>query len=97
MTSSSFRTRQRMLTSSFVNGFNTRVDQFLMVGNSFRSDIEPVLKLGGWAAHIPSDSIWKHEVVEEYDHPNLIRLNNFAQLQSHLSATGTILNDYKPS
>ena len=77
--------------------FNTRVDQFLMVGNSFRSDIEPVLKLGGWAAHIPSDSIWKHEVVEEYDHPNLIRLNNFAQLQSHLSATGTILNDYKPS
>jgi len=28
-------------------------EEFLMVGNSVRSDILPVLGLGGWAAHVP--------------------------------------------
>ena len=51
-----------------------------MVGNSFRSDIEPVLKLGGWAAHIPFHTTWQHEVVEEYEHPHLLKLEYFTQL-----------------
>ena len=60
--------------------FGVKVGQLLMVGNSFRSDIEPVLKLGGWAAHIPFHTVWQHEVVEEYDHPHLLRLKEFVQL-----------------
>ncbi|MDO9680922.1 MAG: HAD family hydrolase [Bacteroidales bacterium] len=48
-------------------------ENFLMVGNSFKSDIKPVLDIGGYAIYIPSDIIWAHEVVEETDHPNLIR------------------------
>ena len=60
--------------------FGVKVGQLLMVGNSFRSDIEPVLKLGGWAAHIPFHTVWQHEVVEEYDHPHLLRLKKFVQL-----------------
>ena len=35
--------------------------RFLMVGNSLRSDILPVLEIGGWAAHIPADLSWAHE------------------------------------
>lgn len=35
--------------------------RFLMVGNSLRSDILPVLDIGGWAAHIPADLSWAHE------------------------------------
>ncbi|MCC6456691.1 MAG: HAD family hydrolase [Caldilineaceae bacterium] len=34
---------------------------FLMVGNSIRSDILPVLKLGARAAHIPYAITWQHE------------------------------------
>jgi putative hydrolase of the HAD superfamily len=34
---------------------------FLMVGNSMRSDILPVLELGGHAVHIPYPLIWAHE------------------------------------
>ena len=64
--------------------FSVGVDQLLMVGNSFRSDIEPVLKLGGWAAHIPFDTIWLHEVVEEYEHPHLLKLDFFTQLKDAL-------------
>jgi putative hydrolase of the HAD superfamily len=35
--------------------------QFLMVGNSLRSDILPVLKIGGQAVHIPNEYTWFHE------------------------------------
>ena len=39
--------------------------RFLMVGNSLRSDILPVLKLGGQAVYIPYHLTWAHEVVTE--------------------------------
>jgi len=35
--------------------------RFLMVGNSPRSDILPVLAIGGWAAHVPATLSWAHE------------------------------------
>ena len=52
----------------------------IMVGNSFKSDIKPVLELGGTAIYIPSKIIWVHEVVEEFDHPCLIKLNSIADV-----------------
>jgi len=38
---------------------------FLMVGNSLRSDILPVLEVGGAAVHIPYVTTWVHEQVTE--------------------------------
>ena len=38
---------------------------FLMVGNSLRSDIWPVLQIGGYAVYIPYRATWAHEVSEE--------------------------------
>ena len=35
--------------------------RFLMVGNSPRSDILPVLAIGGSAAHVPAALSWSHE------------------------------------
>ena len=35
--------------------------RFLMVGNSLRSDIAPVLALGGWGVHVPYHTTWAHE------------------------------------
>ncbi|HMJ75732.1 MAG TPA: HAD family hydrolase, partial [Iamia sp.] len=40
-------------------------EQFLMAGNSVRSDILPVLELGGHAVHVPYAITWSHEVVDE--------------------------------
>ncbi len=42
--------------------------RFLMVGNSMRSDILPVVEIGGWAIHVPSEKIWAHEAAELPDH-----------------------------
>jgi putative hydrolase of the HAD superfamily len=40
-------------------------DRFLMVGNSLKSDILPVLGLGGAGAYVPYHLTWAHERVEE--------------------------------
>jgi putative hydrolase of the HAD superfamily len=41
--------------------------RFVMVGNSIRSDVLPVLALGGSAVHIPADTTWEHEMVSDFD------------------------------
>ncbi len=40
-------------------------ENFLMVGNSLKSDILPVLALGGAAVHVPYHLLWTHERTEE--------------------------------
>ena len=41
--------------------FGIDAGRFLMVGNSLRSDIAPVLALGGWGVHVPYHTTWAHE------------------------------------
>ncbi len=40
-------------------------EEFAMVGNSLKSDILPVLALGGAGVHIPYHLLWQHEHVED--------------------------------
>jgi putative hydrolase of the HAD superfamily len=40
---------------------------FLMVGNSLRSDVLPVVAVGGQAVHIPHHTTWVHEIVSDQD------------------------------
>ncbi len=41
--------------------FKLPAGRFVMIGNSLRSDIEPVLGLGGWGVHTPYAVTWAHE------------------------------------
>jgi putative hydrolase of the HAD superfamily len=52
-------------------------ENFLMLGNSIKSDILPVLDIGGFAAHIPYHVTWSHE-----QHENLIEHENFMELKN---------------
>jgi len=52
--------------------------RFLMVGNSLRSDILPVLEMGGSAVYIPFELAWAHEMA---DTP-LAGQNGFYELKS---------------
>ena len=67
---------------------NVAPEEFIMVGNSFKSDIKPVLEIGASAVYIPSEIIWTHEVVEEFDHPNLVNLDSINQLPELFNYTG---------
>lgn len=42
-----------------------RAEEFVMVGNSLKSDILPVIEIGARAVHIPYETEWFHERVEE--------------------------------
>lgn len=60
-------------------------ESLLMIGNSIKSDIIPVLELGCHAVHIPHHITWAHEQYEgEVAHPNFIRLNNIREIQDYL-------------
>jgi putative hydrolase of the HAD superfamily len=60
---------------------------FLMVGNSLRSDILPVLRIGGQAVYIPHDQTWFHEHAgeEEIGDNEFIQLEHLHQLPEYLA------------
>ena len=41
--------------------------QGMMVGNSLKSDVNPMLDAGGWAVHVPHDLTWPLEHAETRD------------------------------
>ncbi|RDZ27216.1 HAD family hydrolase [Lysobacter silvisoli] len=57
--------------------FGLPPQQFAMIGNSLRSDIAPVLALGGWGVHMQYHTTWAHENEAEIaaDEPRLRRVD----------------------
>jgi len=61
-------------------------ETFVMVGNSLPSDIQPILSLGGIGVHIPADTTWAHELMDNFDHSqdNFYELEHIGQLRDLL-------------
>lgn len=61
------------------------VDEFVMIGNSLKSDVLPLLNIGAKAIHIPFHTTWAHEEVSEKeidkDHQYL-KIERLTQLKS---------------
>ncbi|MDZ7605457.1 MAG: HAD hydrolase-like protein [Cyclobacteriaceae bacterium] len=54
---------------------NIAPENFLMIGNSLKSDIIPVINIGGFAIHVPYHTTWAHEHIEyELDNPRFYRV-----------------------
>ncbi|MEO1097301.1 MAG: HAD family hydrolase [Bacteroidota bacterium] len=60
--------------------------EFLMIGNSMKSDIVPVLNIGGNAIHIPHEITWQHEIVDKEDikEHNFLTLDKLTSILPHL-------------
>jgi putative hydrolase of the HAD superfamily len=59
---------------------------FLMVGNSMRSDVGPVLALGGLAVHVPYHTTWHHEHDDAWrSHPGLRVITILRELPAALA------------
>jgi putative hydrolase of the HAD superfamily len=56
--------------------YDIAASRFIMIGNSMRSDIVPVVQIGGHAVHIPYYTTWDHERKHPYIDPK-----NFKQLK----------------
>lgn len=56
-------------------------DEFLMIGNSLKSDVLPVLGIGGYAVHIPFHTTWEHEKIDhEVVHVNFKSFENITEI-----------------
>jgi putative hydrolase of the HAD superfamily len=64
---------------------DTEPGQFLMIGNSLKSDVLPVLAVGGHAIHIPYHTTWEHEVIHHtVEHPNFKAAEHIIDILSFL-------------
>ncbi len=56
-------------------------NEFFMIGNSLKSDVLPVLEIGGYAVHIPFHTTWEHEKVNhKVEHPNFKTLEKITEV-----------------
>ncbi len=56
---------------SLIRHLDIHPSSFMMMGNSLKSDVLPVLAIGGHAVHIPYHTTWAHETIEHrVEHAN---------------------------
>lgn len=81
--------------AALLQRFGVTPDKFLMVGNSVRSDVLPVLALGGHAVHVPYHLLWELEHIE---HDSLVtELADLSALPAWLGSNGTTRPSARPT
>lgn len=67
---------EKMLTR-----LDSKPDNFIMIGNSLKSDVLPVLSIGGHAIHVPYHTTWEYEKIDfEIVHPNFKAVSSINQV-----------------
>ena len=75
--------KQEVDYSDLVKRLDIHPSAFLMIGNSLKSDVLPVLGIGGHAIHIPFHTTWEHERIDyKVEHANF---KNFEKITDVLS------------
>ena len=63
-----------------LNHVRVKPQAFCMIGNSVRSDILPVLEIGGSGVHVPYHTTWELEQAEvEEDHPDIVTVQSILE------------------
>ncbi|WPU91181.1 HAD family hydrolase [Mucilaginibacter sabulilitoris] len=68
-----------------IKHLDIKPSEFLMVGNSLKSDIMPVLNIGGHAIHVPFHTTWAHEHIEtNLSHDNFKQADTLAEILPYI-------------
>ena len=59
-------------------------EQILMIGNSVKSDIAPVINIGGIAIHTPHELVWVHEMMDMPESDSIIEVNSIREVVDFL-------------
>ena len=59
-------------------------EELLMIGNSVKSDIAPVVSIGGWAIHTPHDVVWVHEMMDMPESDRIIEVKGIKEILDYL-------------
>ena len=70
---------------NLLDHLNIHVKEFLMIGNSLKSDVLPILNIGAQAVHVPFHTTWAHEMVSEDEMVNNhLKLNRLKDVLKYL-------------
>jgi len=73
--------KQKIDYEKMLKRLEVEPSEFLMIGNSLKSDVLPVLEIGGHACHIPFHTTWLHEQIDDtIEHENFKEAENITQL-----------------
>ena len=73
--------KQEVDYSDLVKRLDIDASEFLMIGNSLKSDVLPVLNIGGTGIHIPYHTTWEYEKINfEVKHENFISLTHIKEV-----------------
>ena len=61
-----------------------RPEELLMIGNSVKSDIAPVVAVGGRAIHTPHEIVWVHEMMDMPASDRIIEVSEIRDILVHL-------------
>ena len=68
-----------------IKHLDIKPEEFLMIGNSLKSDVLPVLNVGGHAVHVPYHITWAHETVEAtIEHKNFRQTSSIREVMTML-------------
>ena len=75
---------------SILSRYQIAATRFVMVGNSMRSDVLPVVEIGGIGVHVPYRTTWQHEQVagDPLQHERLLVLESLQHLPDLLDQLG---------
>jgi len=73
--------------SGLLNQLNIKPSEFLMIGNSLKSDVLPLINIKAHAVHVPFHTTWQHEVVVPDPEINYLTLNKISEIIPYLSQT----------
>lgn len=70
---------------NLLDHLDINVNEFLMIGNSLKSDVLPIMNIGAMAIHVPFHTTWKHEeVVMEDQKVNYLTVNKLTDILKYL-------------
>ena len=71
--------------AALLEKYGVSAENFLMIGNAIRSDILPVVNIGGHAVHIPSVHDWDYENDKSADTSRFATLDHIGEIPAYIA------------
>ena len=76
--------KQEIDYTDLIKRLEIEPSEFFMIGNSLKSDVLPVLAIGGHAVHIPFHTTWEHERIDhKVEHENFSSFEKIIEVLAH--------------
>ena len=73
--------KQTIDYQKLIGRLEIKPNEFYMIGNSLKSDVLPVLDMGGYAVHVPFHTTWEHEKIShKVEHPNFKTIEKITEV-----------------